>query len=327
MEYTEELARLLIDQELTRVEARHDSYYAVATGLSSYADLIEGNAGEANLAVQRLLSTGSGEAMNALATHWSKVLGHDAQSMTQAARLGAKAANRIGYAIEAAKVQNLEIAVVCAAECEAAVAGSVITFGASLSIVEPALALARGRSQSAVDGCHRQIFSDLASLRSDPSVAALPTIVTDLASGVGGGTGSGGGQDTGRAWGGSATDPGRAWGGSLPAPGTGGTTLRVDHAEHERAAGRLREVAVEVWGTTAGTIQGCQGDHNNAANSGALGAAVAGLLGPVLEDLSRATTEFGAHLDGALANAIEQISLDQQSMDDGLKQKMSELDR
>ncbi|MFB7517693.1 hypothetical protein [Streptomyces sp. NPDC056144] len=315
---TEDLYRLLIDQYLTKVEARQDAYYAVATGLRSYADLIGNNAGDANLAVQRLLSSGSGEAMDALAAHWAKVLGHDTQSMADAARLTADVATTIGAAIETAKLQNIEIAATCAAECTATIVAGALTFGASQPVVNAAFAKAQYASQTLVVGCHRRISADLASLQSTPSVAALPTIVTDLASGVGGGTGGGGG---------AGQDSGRAWGNTLPGTGTGGTTLRVDHAEHERAAGRLREEAVEVWGTTAGTIQGCQGDHNNAANSGTLGAAIGGVLGPVLQNLSSATTEFGAHLDGALADAILQISLDQQSTDGDLKQRMSDLDR
>ncbi|MFB6837957.1 hypothetical protein [Streptomyces sp. NPDC056361] len=318
-----DLYEALVDGYLVQPEAGQAPYYAVADALRRYADSIWDDAGDANRHVQRLLSSGRGEAMDALAQHWDKVMNQDVASVAEAARATGATAYEIGDVIAVTKGQVTQIAAVCAEETAAALAAGVVTFGASEAAVVTAVTQAQVQSRATVEKCHRLVSSALERLLREPSVAGLAGVAAGLAGGVSGGVG-GQARD-----GASDGGTGRAWGNDLPTGpgGTGAEGISVDHAEHERAASRLREVATQVLGETAGLLSDAAREHATAAASGELGAAVAGVLAPVLGDLATCTTAFGNHLNGALPEGILLISGSQQATDGDSRRRMSELDR
>ncbi|MGW6389580.1 hypothetical protein ACWFR1_03540 [Streptomyces sp. NPDC055103] len=84
--------RSLIDQYgLDWIEADEDRSSAAADALRSYASSLEDDGVKATKAVQRLLSSGKGEAMNALEEHWSRVNAFFGQA-NRAAVVGAASA-------------------------------------------------------------------------------------------------------------------------------------------------------------------------------------------------------------------------------------------
>ncbi|MFD3661852.1 hypothetical protein ACFWVF_14840 [Streptomyces sp. NPDC058659] len=313
------LYEALITQYLVQVEADQEPYYSVASSLRGYADSIWNDAGDANQHVQRLLSSGRGEALEALGQHWDKVMNQDVMSISQAAGVTAAAVDDIAVTIAAAKGQVVQIAAECAETTVAGVAGGALTFGAADGIVTAAIASARALSQAVVSQCAQNIASTLSHVRQDPSVAPLESVAAGLAGAIGG-QARDGAADAGT---------GHAWGKDL-ASGSGRAIaegVSVDHAEHERAAGRLREVAVEVYGKTAGRLSEAANHHATAAASGELGAAIAAVLDTVLDKLAKATDAFGDYLSGALPEGILVISSSQQATDDAGRKRISELDR
>ncbi|GEB57750.1 hypothetical protein GCM10017674_40190 [Streptomyces gardneri] len=318
-----DLFQTLITQFLVWPEADEDAYQSAANSLGSYADLTLDDTWAANQHVQRLLSTGSGEAMDALGQHWNKVKDQHAAAITAAAQVSGAAAAAIATDIAAAKINIVQIAASLAETTVAATAAGPLTFGASEAVVGSATVQCRAQAQAVVSRCLEHTLQTLARLEKDPSVAALESAAADLGAGVGGQAGGAaggvaGGSGTGRGWAhGLPSDTGRAIAGGV----------HVDHAEHRLAAGKLREVAAAVLGTTVAALSQAVGHHATATASGSLGAALAPVLDSVLDRLSKANTAFGDHLDGALPDGILLISTSQQATDDDNRQRMSQLDR
>ncbi|MEU3688059.1 hypothetical protein [Streptomyces narbonensis] len=314
-----ELYRAVIAQYLAWPEADEGAYRSVSASLGEYTGLTGDDTWAAHKHIERLLSSGSGEAMDALGQHWSKVKDRHAASIEAAAKSSATAMALIADRIEAAKLMVVSIAAQLSSATGAGTATGPLTFGASQAAVAEAVAESRPRAQSIVTGCLEGAYQDLVRLQKDPSVAALEGIAADLAAGVGGAAGG--------VAGGVGGGAGRGWG--LPS-GTGRAIaggVHVDHAEHQLAAGKLREVATTVLGTTAGTLSQAAGHHATAAASGSLGAALAPQANSVLDRLSKANSAFGDHLNGSLPDAVLLISTSQQTTDDDNKQRMSQLDR
>ncbi|WP_329621957.1 hypothetical protein OG357_17020 [Streptomyces sp. NBC_01255] len=316
-----ELFQALISQlQLAWPEADEDAYGRASGHLETYSKLTGDDTYAAHQHIQRLLSSGRGEAMDALGRHWNKVKDPHAAAIETAALNSAAATATISAKVQGAKLQVLSItANLAKLTFASSVAGSV-TFGASTDAVGPAVAAARTQTHAIVSACLEDTVHLLGRLEKDPSVTALDAAAADLAAGVGG--------RGGEASDGSGT--GRAWGNSLDPAGSGRAIaegISVDHAEHQLAAGKLREVATAVLGTTAGALSQAAGEHATAAAGGSLGAALAPVLDSVLDRLAKATAAFGDHLNGSLPDAVLLISSSQQDTDDDNKRRMSELDR
>ncbi|MEU3750248.1 MULTISPECIES: hypothetical protein [Streptomyces] len=315
-----DLYRALIAQYLAWPEADEGAYRSVAVSLNEYIRLTGDDTWAAHKHIERLLSSGSGEAMDALGQHWSKVKDQHATSIEAAATGSATTMAAIADRVEAAKLTVVSIAAELAVATGAGTASGPLTFGASQAVVAAAVTESRTRAQMAVDDCLQDTYQQLVRLQKDPSVAALEGIAADLAAGVGGAAGGvaggvGGGAGAGRGWG-APSGTGRAIAGGV----------HVDHAEHRLAAGKLREVATAVLGTTAGALSQAAGHHATAAASGSLGAALAPQGNAVLDGLSKVNSAFGDHLNGSLPDAVLLISTSQRATDDDNKQRMSQLD-
>ncbi|MFE6849457.1 hypothetical protein ACFVDH_01535 [Streptomyces sp. NPDC057674] len=316
-----ELYRILVDELLVQPEADQEPYYAASGRLRGFSEAIGNDAGEANVCIQRLLSSGSGEAMDALAEHWDTVMHQDVRSVSTAAAHTSAAMTVIADHIAAAELQIVQVAAECALSTAAELVGGALVFGAADAVVAANVTQAQQSARAVLSGHVKAITSTLSGLVRDPDVAALEGIAAALAGGIGGGSG---GRESGAGTGGGT---GRAWGRSVPEGGRAvGTGVEVDHAEHERAARRLREVATLVFGTTSGTLAAAASDHATAASGGSLAAEIARTLSPVLDDLSRATTAFGDHLNGALPDGVLRISGDQGTTDHGNARRMAQLD-
>ncbi|MFE2559002.1 hypothetical protein ACFXGT_23835 [Streptomyces sp. NPDC059352] len=317
-DFVSDLYEALISQYLARPEADQEPYYSVSDSLRLYADSLWSDTGEANKAVQRLLSSGRGEAMDAMGQQWDKVMNKDVGSTTAVARMSAVTAYELGEIIAVAKAEITEVAASCAVSTGARLAGGALVFGVADDVVATAVAQAQALALKVVARCQKLVVAKLGRLQQDPAVAALGSVAADLAAAIGGQARDGAADaGTGRAWGkGLASGSGRAAEG-----------VHVDHAEHERAAKRLREVADEVFGTTSTTLRKAVHDHATGAQSGALGAAIAATFGTVLDDLTQATKAIGDYLEDTLPAGILLISSSQQSTDDDVRRRMSELDR
>ncbi|WP_030693635.1 hypothetical protein [Streptomyces globisporus] len=312
-----ELYRILIDQYLVRPEADQEPYYSMAEGLDPYVTSVTKAAGDAHQHMTRLLSSGRGEAMDALGEHWDTVRNQHLTAVSGAGTHTALVAQTVGRSIAVAKAELVEVAAGCAETAMAGLATGALTFGASDGIVTQAVANARTLAQKIVATCHQQITAELGRLLRDPAVAGLPGVAAVLTGTASGGVA--GGVAAGVAGAGAGGD------GALPA-GTGpGKGIEVDHAEHERAAGNLREVAAHVHGETSTALAAVASHNATGAASGDLGAAVSGTFTTVLDDLATATGAFGDYLNGVLPDAVLRISGDQRTTDDGNRKRFGQL--
>ncbi|MET9538217.1 hypothetical protein ABZY16_12015 [Streptomyces sp. NPDC006553] len=313
-------------------EVDEDGYALLAADLQGFAELVDDDVWAANQHMQRLLSSGEGEAMNALKDHWDRVKGQDMTPVAGAARALASAVGPLPTAIAGLKLSTVSTAARLAANDTAAWAGAAADPGAPA-----AAAAANATTAQQVDSQYRSAVEDLwTSLRSvlkDPNVTALENIPTDLAGTSGGSGGSGGSRwkDILDGAGGGAE---KGIGGGIGAGATGGAVpgraigafLKVDHEEHRLAAGKIAEVGIEVRGETTAKLNAAVGDHGTVKSSGSLATDLAQAIDLVLDRLSTATTAVGNHLSGALPDAILLVSSSQQDTDDGNRQRMAQLD-
>ncbi|MFH9723100.1 hypothetical protein ACH4M4_09025 [Streptomyces sp. NPDC017254] len=314
-DYVSDLYQALIDQLLAQPEAEQEPYYSTAESLRAFADAIWNDAGDANAHIQRLLSSGRGEAMDALAGHWNKIMHQDVRSVSDAAAITSQAATAIADTLATAKAEVVQVAATCAVTTTAELVGGALVFGAADDVVATNIAVAQTSARTVTTRCGQQIVGVLSRLQRDPAVAGLDGVATDLAGAVGD-RGAGAGAGTGRARGSLVPDAAR----------DAGQGVKVDHAEHERAAGRLREVSTQLLGTTGGALRTATAAHATAAAGGSLAASVAPTLDTVLDNLSKATTAFGDHLGGTLPDLILRMSEDQQATDDTNRKHLAQLD-
>ncbi|MEU1231693.1 hypothetical protein [Streptomyces sp. NPDC005828] len=319
-----ELYRFLMTDVLEQPKAEQEPYYSLADSLGGYAGALLNTVANANQHMTRLLSSGSGEAMDALGEHWNTVRTQKVQSVADAGTRTTDVAREIADSIAATKSQIVGIASQCATEVIAAQAAAAFTFGAAEAAALPAVQAAKISSAQVVAKCNQHIASRLSLLQQDPAVAGLPDVAASLA-----GTASGGmapALAAGAAVAGAGG--GDAWGRPLPSGGGSGAGkgIEVDHAEHVRAAGNLREVATEAYGIPAGTVTPAAAQNGVGAGSGELGAAISATLGTVLDNLGKTTTAFGDYLNGTLPDAVLRISGDQQTTDDGNRNRFGRMD-
>ncbi|MEU0402705.1 hypothetical protein ABZ318_21165 [Streptomyces sp. NPDC006197] len=308
-----ELYRVLIDQYLVRPEAEQGPYYSMAEGLDPYVSSVEEAVGDAHQHMTRLLSSGRGEAMDALGEHWDTVRNQHLATLSTAGTNTALVAQAVAGSIAVAKAEVVEVAAECARTTVAALAAGVLTFGASGGVVTQAIGNAQTSARAIVATCHRQITGKLSLLVRDPAVAGLPGVAAALAGTASGGVAAG------------VAGAGAGGDGALPAGTDPGKGIEVDHAEHVRAAKNLREVAIEVYGTPTGALKQAVTHNADGAASGELGAAVSETFTTVLDDLAAATAAFGDYLSGTLPDAVLRISGDQQTTDDGNRRKFGTL--
>ncbi|MDX2560202.1 hypothetical protein PV371_11150 [Streptomyces sp. TX20-6-3] len=312
-------------------EVDEDVYALLAADLESFAALIDDDTAAAGKAMDRLIPSGKGEAITALAEHWDRVKRDDMVPLGTSARALALRVRELPGTIAALKLSVANTAVALAAN-EASADASV-----ALSPAGPAaVALANAETARKANADYR---SDVQSLRralrtvlTDPAVIALEKIPDDLA-GTSGGGGSGGSRwkDAFDRAGGGA-EKGIADGIATGAAASGahgraiGSALKVDHEEHQVAARRIAEVGGEVLGDTRTKLNEAVGEHGTAKSSGSLGTELAESVDLVLDRLTAATTAVGNHLSTALPDAILLASSSQQDTDDGNRRRMAQLD-
>ncbi|MFJ2937558.1 hypothetical protein ACIO8G_32910 [Streptomyces sp. NPDC087219] len=314
-------------------EVDEDVYALLAAGLDSFAALIDDDTAVAGKCMDRLLPSGKGEAITALAEHWDRVKRDDMTPLGTAARALALRVRELPGTIAALKLSVTNTAVALTAN-EAAADAAV-----ALSPAGPAT-VARANAETARKA-NAEYRSDVQSLRkalrtvlTDPAVIALEKIPNDLA----GTSGDGGGGSGGSPWkdafdrAGGGAEKGIADGIATGAAASGahgraiGSVLKVDHEEHQLAARRIAEVGGEVLGDTGTKLNEAVGEHGTAKGSGALGIELAEAVDLVLDRLAAATTAVGNHLSTALPDAILLASSSQQDTDDGNRRRMAQLD-
>ncbi|MFF3839952.1 hypothetical protein [Streptomyces sp. NPDC001930] len=314
-------------------EVDEDAYTLLTADLDSFATLVDDDTEVAGKHMDRLIPSGEGEAINALAEHWDRVKRDDMTPLGASARALALRVKELPTAIAALKSSVTATALALGLEETKADASAALNPAAP---AEAARAIAEKARRANADyrSDVQSIWRSLQSVLTDPAVIALEKIPNDLA----GTSGDGGGGSGGSRWkdvldgaGGGAE---KGIGGGIAGGAAGGaahgraigSVLKVDHEEHQLAARKIAEVGREVLDDTSGKLNTAVGDHGTARGSGSLGTDLAEAIDLVLDRLGAATTAVGNHLSTALPDAILLVSSSQQDTDDANRQRMAQLD-
>ncbi|MFC9704110.1 hypothetical protein ACFTWD_25820 [Streptomyces sp. NPDC056943] len=348
----------LIDQyALPWIEANEDGSSAADGNLRSYASSLENDGADATKAVQRLVSSGKGEALKALERHWSRVHAYFGQT-TRAAIAIAAEIQASGDTIVIGKHRAQDLI----AHLSTSGAGA-RTDSQQTMLMERQADITRQDLQANAKTTLAEAKAGAARAQGDPDVATLGSIPSTLAGllggaegGLGRGIGAGGGVANGigagagvaagiAGAGGSQGMRGHDEGGSDGVHGPGGSTgmdghrgspqvgtnagkwnIFLDHDEHKRAANSLAAAAEKLYGQTTQTLARARYDLDTLSAGGSLGAAVTADYAPLLDHLDGATRALANHLDGPLRDLVLSISTDQQKTDEANRDRIGWLD-
>ncbi|MEU2146385.1 type IV secretion protein Rhs, partial [Streptomyces globisporus] len=157
-----------------------DAYRDMADALREFADDVEDDGHLANQHVQRLLSSGSGEALDALNGHWGKVKNKHVKDLASGARTIAGALDNAATAIEAMKYAAIVHLGVLAGKAGISMALIPVTGGLSMLIGGAAIAVAQQAIRRVIKECMEEVVGYIVSALTEPAVAALENMAADL---------------------------------------------------------------------------------------------------------------------------------------------------
>ncbi|MFJ5834571.1 hypothetical protein [Streptomyces sp. NPDC093089] len=332
--------RALMDQyALPWIEANEDRSSDADDHLRGYRSSLEGDGADATKAVERLVSSGRGEAVKALGEHWSRVKACFGQT-TRAALDITSEIQACGDTIVIGKHRAQDIV------------SYLRNMNPDIGTATPDAKLQR-HIDVARDDLESNVTTTLGDVRdganrarSTADVTALKTVPTTLAgllgraiggdlggnpgngidggigggigNGIGGGIGSGIGGGIGNGIGGGIGAGTGVAGAGSPFSGTNASSwsIFVDHDEHKRAADGLAKAAEHIRGETTTALARALYDLDALAAGGSVGSAIAAEYTPLVNDLDLATRALADHLDGPLRDVVRTISTDQQDTDD-----------
>ncbi|WP_330446360.1 RHS repeat-associated core domain-containing protein [Streptomyces anulatus] len=310
-----------------------DAYRDMADALREFADDVEDDGHLANQHVQRLLSSGSGEALDALNGHWGKVKNRHVKDLASGARTIAGALDNAATAIEAMKYAAIVHLGVLAGKAGISMALIPVTGGLSMLIGGAAIAVAQQAIRRIIKECMEEVVGYIVSALTEPAVAALENMAADLAVQVGANMlglqdgvdmnqvgqsgkegfneGVAGAKDSLQLA--SADGPG-------PAPGKG---VHIEHAEHTRAGTKLNLVSVDVHGKTAGKLSKARTHHGRSRGKDDIAGALDPVIDKAMKALGKANKAMGDHFGKTLPKAVKEISENQKKIELDIKEMMS----
>ncbi|MFE7106139.1 DUF6531 domain-containing protein [Streptomyces sp. NPDC057575] len=309
----------------------------MADALREFAEDVEDDGHLANQHVQRLLSSGHGEALDALSGHWGKVKNKHVQDLAGGARTIAGALDNAATAIEAMKYAALVHLGVLAGKAGISMALIPVTGGLSMLIGGAAIAVAQQAIRRVIKECLEEVVGYIVSALTEPAVAALESMAADLAIQVGASmlglqdgvdmnqVGQSGKEGFNEGVAGakesfqlaSANGPGTA-------PGKG---VHIEHSEHERAGTSLKLVSVDVHGKTAGRLAKAGTHHGRTRGKDDIAGALDPVIDKAMKALGKANKAMGNHLGEELPKAVKEISEAQKKIDLDIKDGLTKVRR
>ncbi|MCH6161488.1 RHS repeat-associated core domain-containing protein [Streptomyces marispadix] len=238
-----------------------DDYREMADAMREFAEKFEGHGGEAHAAVNRILASSEGYAVDALSEHWGKVKGSHLDKVPEVSRLFATACDVVADIIYGMKIKcEIELGAM-AASIGIGIGLSVVTGGLSALIGAAETAAMRELIRRIIKEAEEEIVSRLLAEVTEPITGKLEKMTEDmildladdaihLPPGGGGGGGGGGGDagdggDSGGGHGGkggmnlaSADGPSGGGGGGGGGGGAGGR-MKIDPDEFDNGAEKL----------------------------------------------------------------------------------------
>ncbi|MFI9172355.1 WXG100-like domain-containing protein [Streptomyces lincolnensis] len=209
-----------------------DDYFEMATSMRDFAKDFEGHGGDADKAVNRILNSSEGWAVESMQKHWSHVKTGHLDKIPEVARLFADACDGVGQIIRGMKVKaGVELAVL-AGTIVAELAAAPLTLGISAAVAAGEIALMRTIVKRLIDEATERIVDELVAKVTEPVTGKLQELVADtvldLAEGAFNPGDNPGGMKLASA---GDSDSGGSAG--------GGKKTVIDHVEFEDGAGKV----------------------------------------------------------------------------------------
>ncbi|MGW8764973.1 DUF6531 domain-containing protein [Streptomyces sp. NPDC055815] len=312
-----------------------DAYREMADALREFADDLEDDGQLANNHVERLLSSGQGEAIDALNEHWSKVKGKHIKDISGAARTIATALDTAAGAIEGMKLAALVQLGYLASEAGIAISLIPVTFGLSSLIGAGAIRATQEVVKRLIKECVEEAVGYVVAALTEPAVAALEGMAADLvvqlgamAIGLQDGVDLDQTQDAGKEGFKDGVQSGKealqlaSAGGGGP-QGSGLKNLHIEHEEHTHASTQLNGVSVNIHGKTTGKLTKAKTAHGRTRGRDSIADAIDPIADKAMEALTKAAKSMGDHVGQTLPKVVKQISVDHKNTDDALRDRFA----
>ncbi|MCZ0978743.1 DUF6531 domain-containing protein [Streptomyces diastatochromogenes] len=314
-----------------------DAYREMADALREFADDLEDDGQLANNHFERLLSSGQGEAIDALDEHWQKVKGKHFKDIAGAARMIAGALDTAAGAITTMKGVALGQLTWLAGEAGIALSLIPVTGGLSALIGGASIRFAQEAIKRLIKECADEVVGYIVSALTEPAVAALEGMAADLVVQLGamaiglqdgvdldqtkkaGTDGFKDGVQSGK----ESLNLASAGGGSGGAKGSGLKNLHIEHAEHTHASTQLNGVSVRIHGKTTGKLTKAKTAHGRTRGRDSIADAIDPVADKALEALTKAAKSMGDHVGQTLPKVVKQISVDHKNTDDALRDRFA----
>ncbi|RAJ61781.1 RHS repeat-associated protein [Streptomyces sp. Amel2xB2] len=236
-----------------------DDYREMADAMREFAEKFEGHGGEAHAAVNRILASSEGYAVDALKDHWGKVKGSHLDKVPEVSRLFATACDVVADIVYGMKIKcEVELGAM-AASIGIGIGLSVVTGGLSALIGAAETAAMRELIRRIIKEAEEEIVARLLAEVTEPVTGKLEKMTEDMildladdaihlppgdggGGDAGGGDGGGGGHDGGGHGGmklASADGPSTGGGGGPGGGPGGGGRMRIDPDEFDNGAEKL----------------------------------------------------------------------------------------
>ncbi|KQX51006.1 MULTISPECIES: DUF6531 domain-containing protein [unclassified Streptomyces] len=314
-----------------------DAYRDMADALREFAEDLEDDGQLANNHFERLLSSGQGEAMDALDEHWAKIKTKHIKDIAGAARTVATALDTAAAAIEAMKLAALVQLGYLASEAGIAISLIPVTGGLSALIGAGAMRATQEVIKRLIKECVEEAVGYVVAALTEPAVAALEGMAADLVVQLGavaiglqdgvdldrtkeaGTEGFKGGVESGK----ESLNLASAGGGGGGSKGSGLKNLHIEHQEHDHASTQLNSVSVGIHGKTAGKLTKAKTAHGRTRGRDSIADAIDPVADKALAALTKAAKNMGDHVGKTLPKVVKQISVDHKNTDDDLRDRFA----
>nr|WP_167358906.1 HYD1 signature containing ADP-ribosyltransferase family protein [Streptomyces curacoi] len=309
----------------------------MADAMRELADAFDEHAGEAVGAVNRLLSSSEGWAVEALQEHWGKVKTSHLEQLPEVARLFADAMDVVADVIYGMKIKaEVELGVM-AASVGVSIGLAFVTGGLSALIGAAEIAAMREVVRRIIKEAADQIVDQVMAMVTEPVAAKLEKMVTDavldLAAGaISPAEGSGGGGGKGAAAMQLNSAGGSAGGGSAgPAGGGGGAgRMRIDHGEYDKAAGHLGRLSETSLTRLSGSLDRAAGANSRTRGKDpftqGIDSVVDGATKGMKKAVERIIKHTGETIPKNLRDTSENHKRNEKANEDALKKIMGDQD-
>ncbi|HZG01951.1 MAG TPA: YwqJ-related putative deaminase [Streptomyces sp.] len=303
-----------------------DAYRDMAKELRDFADDVDEDAAAAHRGVQRLLSSGDSEALDALSLYWDKVKGKHLKDLADAARVFAGALDAAATVIAGRKAVAVGELAALAASVGIGLAAAPFTAGLSTLLSAGAIQACRIAVKRALKEAADLAVEEIVAAMSEPAVAALEGMAAELVVQLAAnGLGVQDGVDMDKV--GDAGKEGLKEGLHLASadgiPHLGGLLgkLDIDEGEHDRAALNLNGVSTSMKGRTSGKLGTARGHQSRTRGKDDIANLVNEVADRGMAALEKATKQLGDHLGGALPKGVRNIAGTHQANDRHTKEK------